>query len=225
MKTTEMMLVLGVLLAAGPAFGAGKTVYAKEKAVDYYLQGLKYFQAGDLEKTRTEWGLAAALDPENSDVKAGLKKIEKLLEGAKREEGSNNSDKLQVAPISSVPAPIELAAGYRGISIPVTGDQLLYVKTNDHVDLLLTYEAEKNGKDGAEKERITATILQNQLVLNVRRPEKIEGTGTIEILCNPQEAQYAALSSARGQINVILRAIGDTEPHPMEVASFRRLIR
>ena len=50
--------------------------------------------------------------------------------------------------------------------------------------------------------------------------------GVVQLLCNPNEAQYAALSLAQGSsITLIRRAPGDTEMRPMEIASFRRLIK
>ena len=49
--------------------------------------------------------------------------------------------------------------------------------------------------------------------------------GTIVLLVNPNEAQYAALSLAQGQVSLSLRTEGDKELHPMEIASFKRLIR
>ena len=128
--------------------------------------------------------------------------------------------------VSSAPAaalPAGLVSGYRGTSIPAPGDQLLYVKKGDRVDLLVTFDGTV-GK--GEKETMTATILQNVVVINVRKPEKIEGVGAIELLLNPVEAQYAALSVAQGKnLNISVRAPGDTELHPMEMASFRKLIK
>jgi len=124
---------------------------------------------------------------------------------------------------TGVGAPVGLAKGYRGTAIPVGGDQLLYVKKGDRVDVLVTFEA-TTGKD--RKETLTATILQNVIVINVSRPEKVDDQGAIELLLNPVEAQYAALSVAQAKnINISVRSIGDTELHPMEMASFRKLIK
>ena len=63
------------------------------------------------------------------------------------------------------------------------------------------------------------------VVLNVRRPEKVDDLGAVELLLNPVEAQYAALSIAQGDIHIVLRAAGDVELPPMEMASFRKLIQ
>lgn len=49
----------------------------------HYLNGLKYFQNSNYEKARNEWNIAKQLDPENSDAKAGLKRIEQILSGGR----------------------------------------------------------------------------------------------------------------------------------------------
>ena len=122
--------------------------------------------------------------------------------------------------------PVGLVKGYRGTSIPLGGDQLLFLKKGDRVDVLVTFDAKMEDADKKErKEKITSTFLQNILVINVRKPEKIDETGAAELLLNPVEAQYAALSISQGKITVVVRAVGDTELHPMEMASFRKLIK
>jgi hypothetical protein len=127
-----------------------------------------------------------------------------------------------------IPAGVVLEApvpGYRGMALSIAGDQLLYLKRGDRVDVLSTFDV-LLGKVNSEKDKVTATILQNILVLNVRQAEKMDGTGAVELLLNPQEAQYLALSAVHDKyLNLIRRAPGDVELHPMEVASFRKLIR
>ena len=124
---------------------------------------------------------------------------------------------------AAVALPVGLVKGYRGTAIPAPGDQLLYVRKGDRIDLLVTFEA---ATEKEATETMTATILQNVLVINVRKPEKTEETGAIELLLNPVEAQYAALSVAQGKnVNITVRSPGDTELHPMEMASFRKLIK
>lgn len=124
------------------------------------------------------------------------------------------------------PQPASIAAGYRGTSIGIGGDQLLYVKKGDRVDVMVTFDARVGDEKGERKETMTATILQNVVVINLVKPAKPEGKGALELLLNPNEAQYLALSTAQAkQINIAVRAPGDTELHPMEMASFRRLIK
>jgi len=49
-----------------------------EAAKDRYLQGLKYFQGANYEKAEEAWLDAADLDPNNQDIRKGLKRIEAL---------------------------------------------------------------------------------------------------------------------------------------------------
>lgn len=129
---------------------------------------------------------------------------------------------------AAAPAPAPLASlhkGYRGTALSVGGSQLEFLKKGDRVDVLVTFDAKMN-EDGKErKEKITSTFLQNIVVINVVKPGKPDQQGAVELLLNPVEAQYAALASAQGEITISVRAPGDTELHPMEMASFRKLIR
>ena len=130
-----------------------------------------------------------------------------------------------VTPVRAEKLPVGLVKGYRGTSLTVSGSQLLFLKKGDRVDVLVTFDA-KMEEDGKErKEKITATILQNVIVINLDKPAKAEDPGAVELLLNPVEAQYAALAVAQGNITVSVRAPGDTELHPMEMASFRKLIK
>ena len=113
--------------------------------------------------------------------------------------------------------------GYRGVSLSVPGSQALFLKSGDRVDMLVTFEALLT--NGA-KEKITATILQNIVVLKVHKPDTAAGAGVVQLMCNPNEAQYAALSLAQSKsINITRRAAGDIELSPMEIASFRNLFK
>ncbi|MDD2806111.1 MAG: hypothetical protein PHV33_11190 [Elusimicrobiales bacterium] len=113
--------------------------------------------------------------------------------------------------------------GYRGVSLGLSGSQALFLQKGDRVDMLVTFEAIMSGD---MKEKVTATILQNVLVTGVKKPANAGETGVVQLLCNPNEAQYAALSLAQGSnINLVRRAPGDLEMRPMEIASFRKLIK
>ena len=130
-----------------------------------------------------------------------------------------------VSPAKSAKPAADLRKGYRGTTLPAPGSQLLFLKKGDRVDVLVTFDA-KMSEDGKErKEKVTATFLQNIVVINVVKPEKTDGLGAVELLLNPVEAQYAALALAQGDVTISVRAPGDTELHPMEIASFRRLIK
>lgn len=119
-----------------------------------------------------------------------------------------------------------LVKGYRGTTIPVAGHQLLFLKKGDRVDVLVTFDAKMKDKDKKErKEKITASILQNVVIVNIEKPAKLDEPGAVELLLNPNEAQYAALSISQGTVSITVRAPGDTEMHQIEMASFRKLIR
>jgi len=113
--------------------------------------------------------------------------------------------------------------GYRGVSLPVPASQAMFLNRGERVDMLVSFDA-LTGTDTREK--VTATILQNVIVTGVQKSAGPGQPGVVQLLCNPNEAQYAALSLAQGSsITLIRRAPGDTELRPMEIASFRRLIK
>lgn len=119
----------------------------------------------------------------------------------------------------------DIPAGYRALALPLPGTQLAFVKKGDRVDVLVEFEALMDVKGGDAKEKVAATILQNVVVADVKRPEKLDQTGAVELLLNPNEAQYAALSLEQGSLHLARRAPGDSEMHPMEMATFRKLFK
>jgi Flp pilus assembly protein CpaB len=125
-------------------------------------------------------------------------------------------------PARAAPDKEGLYAGYRGISIPMSGYKLAFVEKGDRIDVLVTFEATM--KDN-KKEKVTATFLQNVVVVNVQKPAKLEDLGVVELLLNPTETQYAALSSYSGELSIAQRAEGDVSMVPMEMASLRKLLR
>ena len=135
---------------------------------------------------------------------------------------------LLLASLSAVPARSAegsldaVPAGYRGMAVPLAGTQAAFVKKGDRVDVMVTFDAQM--KDNL-KEKVTATILQDVLVLDVIRPGKLEDRGVIDLVLNPNEAQYLALGLMQGDMQISVRAPGDKEMHPMEMASFRKLFK
>lgn len=59
----------------------GPTEENRLTAQKHYEEGLKYFMNSNYEKARDEWTIAKQLDPGNSDVASGLKRIEQLMAG------------------------------------------------------------------------------------------------------------------------------------------------
>lgn len=137
---------------------------------------------------------------------------------------------------------VKVPPGYRGATLEVSNELLKLIKPNDRIDVLVTFEAVM--ADG-KKEKVTATILQNVLVLGVggnlgqgmsgdqarmkqqsaADAQAFSDKGVLSLALNPNEAQYLALSQKVGEggLSVVLRGLGDLEMHPMEMASFRKL--
>jgi len=136
---------------------------------------------------------------------------------------------------------VKVPPGYRGCALPIETELMRLIKPGDRVDILVTFYGVINN----QKEKVTATVLQNTLVLGVGNnlgqgmssiqaeakdaqvsaDQAFAANGIISLALNPQEAQYLALSLEQGKITVIVRGLGDMELHPMTVASFKALIR
>jgi len=119
---------------------------------------------------------------------------------------------------------------------------LKLLKPGDHIDILVTFDAVMGDN---RKEKVTATILQNVLVLGVgadlgqgmsaaqlKQKQKAASADQafsdkmgVSLALNPNEAQYLALSQQQGQVSIVVRGLGDVELHPMEIASFKRLVK
>ncbi|HBA60998.1 MAG TPA: hypothetical protein DCZ92_09295 [Elusimicrobia bacterium] len=74
---------MGVAPTPAEISAAERAVMPEEKrrlkAKEHYLAGLKYLQDGRYELARTEFRKGKELDPADSDIKAGLAHVEKLL--------------------------------------------------------------------------------------------------------------------------------------------------
>jgi Flp pilus assembly protein CpaB len=115
-----------------------------------------------------------------------------------------------------------IRSGYRGFSLTLQGSQMAFVNKGDRVDVLVTFEAETKE---VKKEKVTATILQNVVVVGLRAPAKLDENGVVELEVNPNEGQYAALAVQQGAVQLLVRSEGDAHMEPMEMASFRKLFR
>ena len=137
---------------------------------------------------------------------------------------------------------VKIPPGYRGAVLPIEPELKALIKPGDRVDVLVTFDAVMADN---RKEKVTATILQNVLVIAVgtnmgqgltakqfkdagSKEEKsaaFSEKSMISLALNPNEAQYLALAMKQGDTTVIMRGLGDVEMHPMEMASFRKLFR
>ncbi|MFI5347393.1 MAG: RcpC/CpaB family pilus assembly protein [Elusimicrobiota bacterium] len=124
---------------------------------------------------------------------------------------------VSAAPKAAAPDNPELLAGYRATSLSVPAHQLRFLSVGDRIDVMATFDATMEDK---KTEAVTATILQNVIVLAVD-----QAAGVISLELNPNEAQYAALFDSKDKLWLSRRAKGDTEMHPMEMASARKLFR
>ncbi len=114
-----------------------------------------------------------------------------------------------------------LPAGYRAMALPFPSHQLVFVAPGDRIDIMVSFSAEMGDKGKTRKEDVTATIMQNVVVLAVDRSQ-----GVVQLMFNPNEAQYAALFASKDKtLWLSKRAAGDTEMHPMEMANARKLFR
>ena len=132
---------------------------------------------------------------------------------------------------------VKVPPGYRADTLDINAELEPLIKPGDHVDALVTFKAKVAG---GGSEEVTATILQNIMVLAVGEnlggasPKKKKAGGLgggvsqqarIAVAVNPMEAQYLELSKQTGTVSIILRGLGDMEMHPMEMASFSKLFK
>ena len=108
--------------------------------------------------------------------------------------------------------------GYRAVAVPFPGWQIRHIHAGDRIDVLATFQSRIGGSD----RMATATTLQNVKVLAVRREWK---KGVLVLKLNPNEAQYAALAPNQSELAVSLRAAGDYDVYPMEIATFLKFFR
>ncbi|HBL15184.1 MAG TPA: Flp pilus assembly protein CpaB [Elusimicrobia bacterium] len=175
-------------------------------------------------------------------IPSDIKQIANLVTRVRMPKGNQitKSGLTSLSPTSGLS--VKIPPGYRGAVIPIESSLLELIKPGDRVDVLVTFDALMADN---RKEKVTATILQNVLVLGVGNnlgqgvsakefedKEKAEKQaaafaekGILSIALNPNEAQYLSLAMKQGEIIVIVRGLGDIEMHPMEMASFRKLFR
>jgi pilus assembly protein CpaB len=137
---------------------------------------------------------------------------------------------------------VKIPPGYRGAVMPIDSEMKALIKPGDRVDVLVTFDAMMADN---RKEKVTATILQNVLVIAVgnnlgqgmsakqfkasgdkeEKSASFSEKAMISLALNPNEAQYLSLAMKQGEPTVVMRGLGDVEMHPMEMASFRKLFK
>lgn len=113
--------------------------------------------------------------------------------------------------------------GYRGMTVAIPAHEWQYVKPYSRVDVLSTFEAMFRG---GRKEWVTATILQNVLVMKTTPPAGKRRMGTVQLAVNPNEGQYLALTiDSKKKYDLTVRPAKDLEMRPLEMAAFMKLLR
>lgn len=171
-----------------------------------------------------------------------IKLIENLVTQVRIPKGNQITQSALISLSAEAGLAVKVPLGYRGAVLPVDQDLLKLMKPGDRVDILVTFEALM--ADG-HKEKVTATILQNILVLGVgtnlgqgrsAQQEKavaaaeaaaaqFQERGSLSVALNPNETQYLALAMKQGEVAVVVRGLGDIAMHPIEMASFRKLFK
>ncbi len=199
-------------------------------AVDrLYRSGMEKTLAGRASGVLTRFGEAvkgldeATAAMSENDVDGAYKGIGGALAASRGSFAALTGEAAKVKTAARYEAETRLLPGYRGVSLPLSGSQVMFLSPGDRVDMLVTFDALMADD---RKEKVTATILQNVSVLKVDKPETPDGVGLAQLLVNPNEAQYAALSLVQGgSLALVRRAKGDVELHPMEIASFKKLFK
>lgn len=138
---------------------------------------------------------------------------------------------------------VKIPPGLRAAIVSIPSEMSGLVKPGDRVDVMCTFPVQAPG--GGASEYVTATILQNILVLSVgadmggvlhpdvikeqKKKEKdklaVADEGFVSVAVSALEAQFLTLGKKQGEISVVLRPLGDIEKHFIEMASFRKLFR
>lgn len=136
---------------------------------------------------------------------------------------------------------LKVPPGYRAAALGIDNEMRAMVKPGDRVDVLITFDAVLH--DG-RREKATATILQNILVIAVGRnlgqgmtagqfkaageaedkASAFSEKATISVAVNPRELQFLALAAQQGTTSIGLRSPGDTEMHVIDVSLLRQLV-
>lgn len=136
---------------------------------------------------------------------------------------------------------LKVPPGYRAAALGIDAEMRGLVKPGDRVDVLITFDALM--ADG-RKEKATATILQNILVLAVgrnlgqgmtagqlktsseaeARSAVFAERAAISLAVNPHELQFLALAAQQGVTSIGLRGPGDSNLHPIQISVLRQLM-
>ena len=196
----------------------------------------------DLVETRVIPKMYIEQDAYEVKSQSDIKLVSNLVTAVRVPKGNQITQSSLVSLSPEAGLSVKVPPGYRGCVLPLENDLLRLIKPGDRVDILVTFDAVMGDN---RKEKVTATILQNVLVLGVgtnlgqglsgqqakakaaaeSADQAFSEKAALSLALNPNEAQYLALSSKQGDVVVVVRGLGDVELHPMEIASFKRLIK
>jgi pilus assembly protein CpaB len=196
----------------------------------------------DLVETRTMPKMYLEQDAYEIKSQSDIKLVSNLVTSVRIPKGNQITQSALVSLSPEAGLSVKVPPGYRGCVLPLDNDLLRLIKPGDRIDILVSFDAVLGDN---RKEKVTATILQNVLVLGVgtnlgqglsgaqaKSKAAVEAAdqafsekSALSIALNPNEAQYLSLSLQQGKIDVVVRGLGDVELHPMEIASFKRLIK
>jgi len=246
-------VLIPMVLALGAAFLYIMVLTSREKALsrNYEMTNVLIARTDIPERTVLKEDLVEvvsiprkfmAQDAFEAKTQSDIKLVANLVTRVRVPKGNQVVQSVLISLSPEAGLSTKIPPGYRGAVVSVDNDLLQLIKPGDRVDILVTFDAVMADN---RKEKVTATILQNVLVLGVgqnlgqglsakqfQQKASLEAQtaafaekGIISLALNPNEAQYLALADKQGDIRVILRGLGDLEMHPMEMASFRRLFR
>ena len=196
----------------------------------------------DLVETREMPRMYLEQDAYEVRSQSDIKLVSNLVTAVRIRKGNQITQSALVSLSPEAGLSVKVPPGYRGCVLPLENDLLRLIKPGDRVDILVTFDAVMGDN---RKEKVTATILQNVLVLGVggnlgqglsgqqakakdaaaSADQAFSEKAALSLALNPNEAQYLSLSLKQGEVAVIVRGLGDVELHPMEIASFKRLIK
>ncbi len=196
----------------------------------------------DLVETREVPRMYMEQDAYEVKSQSDIKLVTNLVTAVRIPKGNQITQSALVSLSPEAGLSVKVPPGYRGCVLPLENDLLRLIKPGDRVDILVTFDAVLGD---SRKEKVTVTILQNVLVLGVgtnlgqglnaaqakakdaaaAADQSFSEKAALSLALNPNEAQYLALSMKQGELAVVVRGLGDVELHPMEIASFKRLIK
>ncbi len=115
----------------------------------------------------------------------------------------------------------DIPENFRAVWIPgVPLAQAGLLQQGDYVDVLYTFHVHL--RDNVTH-KVTATLLQNILVLRVLPAKDEKEAGAVVLAMTPKDAQYIALALANGEVMISQRGKNDHTMYTFEIADFERL--